>query len=227
MRLLLVEDNFRLGALVRSGLGDNGFAVDWVKTIDEAESAIATGETEMIVLDLGLPDGDGMDLIRRLREDQNMLPILVMTARSDLDDRILGLDAGADDFLVKPFAIEELSARCRALLRRPDRGLAPELALGNVIVRPNERSVYVDSKFLDAGRKEVDLLETLLRKAERVVPRETLERSIYSIDEEVTPNALDAVVSRLRRHLKNSQATVDIRTARGVGYSIVLQEFSP
>jgi len=223
MRLLLVEDNRRLGTLIRDGLKDSGYAVDWVTTIDESEAALKTTHIDLVLLDLGLPDGDGIDLIRRLRAQNNMTPVLVLTARSGLNDRIEGLDSGADDFLVKPFAIEELSARCRALLRRPDRGLPPQLILGNVALNSSERTVSVGEIIQDFGRKEIELLEVLLRRAEHVVPRPALEDSMYDMNEEVSSNALEAVVSRLRRHLKQSQATVEIRTIHGIGYTITTQ----
>lgn len=226
MRLLLVEDNHRLGALIRDGLRESGYAVDWVTTIDESEAALKTTHIDLVLLDLSLPDGDGIDLIRQLRAQNNMTPVLVLTARSGLNDRIEGLDSGADDFLVKPFAIEELSARCRALLRRPDRGLPPQLTLGNVALNSSERTVSVGEAIQDFGRKEVDLLEVLLRRAEHVVPRPVLEDSMYDMNEEVSSNALEAVVSRLRRHLKQSQATVEIRTIHGIGYTITTKTIS-
>jgi two-component system, OmpR family, response regulator len=227
MRLLLVEDNHRLGTLIRDGLRDSGYAVDWVTTIDESEAALKTTHIDLVLLDLSLPDGDGIDLIRQMRAQNNMTPVLVLTARSGLNDRIEGLDSGADDFLVKPFAIEELSARCRALLRRPDRGLPPQLTLGNVMLNSSERTVSVGEAVQDFGRKEIDLLEILLRRAEHVVPRPMLEDSMYDMNEDVSSNALEAVVSRLRRHLKQSQATVEIRTIHGIGYTITTQTKSP
>tara|TARA_R110002020_G_scaffold309301_1_gene525089 strand:+ start:239549 stop:240232 length:684 start_codon:yes stop_codon:yes gene_type:complete len=227
MRLLLVEDNHRLGTLMRDGLRDSGYAVDWVTTIDESEAALKTTHIDLVLLDLSLPDGDGIDLIRQMRAQNNMTPVLVLTARSGLNDRIEGLDSGADDFLVKPFAIEELSARCRALLRRPDRSLPPQLTLGNVMLNSSERTVSVGEAVQDFGRKEIDLLEVLLRRAEHVVPRPMLEDSMYDMNEDVSSNALEAVVSRLRRHLKQSQATVEIRTIHGIGYTITTQTKSP
>ncbi|MBA3069237.1 MAG: response regulator transcription factor [Hyphomonas sp.] len=227
MRLLLVEDNRRLGTLVGDGLRESGYAVDWVTTIDEALAVLETTRIDLVLLDLGLPDGDGIDLIRRLRAAKKMTPVLILTARSGLNDRIAGLDSGADDFLVKPFAIEELSARCRALLRRPDRGLQPLLTLGNVVLNPVERTVSVGEDLQEFRRKEVDLLEVLLRRAGHVVPRPVLEDSMYGMNEDVSSNALEAVVSRLRRHLKQSGATVEIRTIHGVGYSISKQPILP
>ena len=227
MRLLLVEDNRRLGELVGDGLRESGYAVDWVTTIDEAEAVLVTARIDLVLLDLGLPDGDGIDLIRRLRAAKKMTPVLILTARSGLNDRIAGLDSGADDFLVKPFAVEELSARCRALLRRPDGGVAPQLTLGNVVLNSSERTVSVGEVLQDIGRKEVDLLEVLLRRAGYVVPRPVLEDSIYDMNESVSSNALEALVSRLRRHLKQSHATVEIRTIHGIGYTITGKLESP
>ena len=133
MRLLLIEDNARLGSLVRDGLIPQGFAVDWVETVEDAELAMTVATYDLLLVDLGLPDGDGLDIVRRSRRDKNATPILVLTARGGLDDRVTGLDAGADDYLVKPFQIPELAARCRALLRRPGASLGTQLAAGNVV----------------------------------------------------------------------------------------------
>ena len=130
MRLLLIEDNARLGSLVRDGLIPQGFAVDWVETVEDAELAMKVATYDLLLVDLGLPDGDGLDIVRRSRRDKNATPILVLTARGGLDDRVTGLDAGADDYLVKPFQIPELAARCRALLRRPGAALGTQLAAG-------------------------------------------------------------------------------------------------
>ena len=134
MRLLLVEDNARLASLIREGLDRQGFAVDWCETVDGAEHALRINDYDLMLLDLGLPDGEGLDLVRSLRRRQDMMPILVLTARGGLDDRVMGLDAGADDYLVKPFQIPELAARCRALLRRPGASLGTHLTVGNVIL---------------------------------------------------------------------------------------------
>lgn len=220
MRLLLVEDNARLASLIREGLDRQGFAVDWCETVDGAEHALRINDYDLMLLDLGLPDGEGLDLVRSLRRRQDMMPILVLTARGGLDDRVMGLDAGADDYLVKPFQIPELAARCRALLRRPGASLGTHLTVGNVILDSAERFVTVGGTPVDATPREVDLLECLLRRAGHVVAKPALEGALYSMDAEVTPNALEACVSRLRKRLTSAAADVQIRTVHGVGYAL-------
>lgn len=220
MRLLLVEDNARLASLIREGLDRQGFAVDWCETVDGADHALKINDYDLMLLDLGLPDGEGLDLVRRLRRRQDTMPILILTARGGLDDRVLGLDAGADDYLVKPFQIPELAARCRALLRRPGASLGTELTVGNVILHSAERSVAVAGLTVEATPREVDLLECLLRRAGHVVAKPALEGALYSMDAEVTPNALEACISRLRKRLTTAGADIQIRTVHGVGYAL-------
>lgn len=220
MRLLLIEDNARLASLIREGLDRQGFAVDWCETVDGAEHALKINDYDLVLLDLGLPDGDGLELVRGLRRRQDMMPILILTARGGLDDRVLGLDAGADDYLVKPFQIPELAARCRALLRRPGASLGTELSVGNVILHSAERRVAVAGVNVEATPREVDLLECLLRRAGHVVSKPALENAIYSMDAEVTPNALEACISRLRKRLNAAAADVQIRTVHGIGYAL-------
>jgi len=220
MRLLLVEDNARLASLIREGLDRQGFAVDWCETVDGAGHALKIGDYDLMLLDLGLPDGEGLDLVRMLRRRQDTMPILILTARGGLDDRVLGLDAGADDYLVKPFQIPELAARCRALLRRPGASLGTELSVGNIVLHSAERSVAVGGVSVDATPREVDLLECLLRRAGHVVAKPALESALYSMDAEVTPNALEACISRLRKRMTAAGADVQIRTIHGVGYAL-------
>ncbi len=220
MRLLLVEDNVRLAGLIREGLDRQGFAVDWCATVEGAEAARQTSVYDLILLDLGLPDEDGLLLVRRMRRARDTAPILILTARGGLDDRVAGLDAGADDYLVKPFQIPELAARCRALLRRPGSALETVLTAGNVSLDPAARSVRVDGCLIDATPREMALLETLLRRAGRVVSKPALEGALYSMDTEVTANALEASVSRLRKRLAGSAADIEIKTVHGVGYAL-------
>ena len=220
MRLLLIEDNARLGSLVRDGLIPQGFAVDWVETVEDAELAMKVATYDLLLVDLGLPDGDGLDIVRRSRRDKNATPILVLTARGGLDDRVTGLDAGADDYLVKPFQIPELAARCRALLRRPGASLGTQLAAGNVVLDCASRSADVGGVAIDATPREINLLEVLLRRAGHVVAKPALENTLYAMDAEVTPNALEAAVSRLRKRLTAAGADVQVRTVHGVGYAL-------
>lgn len=220
MRLLLIEDNPRLACLIREGLDRQGFAVDWYETIEGAELAMKIAAYDLMLLDLGLPDGDGLDLVRSVRARKDATPILVLTARGGLDDRVNGLDAGADDYLVKPFQIPELAARCRALLRRPGASLGTQLIAGNVVFNSAARSVAVAGISVEATPREVDLLETLLRRAGSVVAKPALENALYSMDAEVTSNALEASVSRLRKRLAAAGADVQVRTVHGVGYAL-------
>jgi DNA-binding response OmpR family regulator len=220
MRLLLIEDNARLASLIREGLYRQGFAVDWYETVEGAQLALKIADYDLMLLDLGLPDGDGLDLVSAMRRRKNMTPILVLTARGGLDDRVNGLDAGADDYLVKPFQIPELAARCRALLRRPGASLGTQLRAGNVVLDSTDRSVTIAGRTVEATPREVDLLEVLLRRAGHVVAKPALDNALYSMDAEVTPNALEASVSRLRKRLAAAGADVQIRTVHGVGYAL-------
>ena len=223
MRLLLVEDNPQLAELVQEGLTRQGFAIDRAGSLKEAVAARGAASYDLILLDLGLPDGDGMTLVRQLRQGHDSIPILILTARGGLNDRLIGLDSGADDYLVKPFEIAELAARCRALLRRPGSSLGVVLQLGNVALDTTTRMVSVNEQRIEIPPREVTLLELLLRRAEQVVRRSQLEESLYSFGDEVTPNALESAVSRLRKRLTAAEANVVVRTAHGIGYAIFQQ----
>jgi DNA-binding response OmpR family regulator len=224
MRLLLVEDNLDLAGLVVEGLARHDFMVDHAATLDAAEALHAVSDHDLILLDLGLPDGDGMDLVRRLRRGGGSVPILILTARDGLDQRLAGLDGGADDYLIKPFAIAELAARCRALLRRPGACLGIQLSFGNIALDTVARSVSIEGSLIDTSPRETALLEVLLRRAGQVVPRDRLAGSLYALDIEVTSNALDAAVSRLRKTLDAAGADVRLTTIYGVGYALFAPE---
>ncbi|MDR3510640.1 MAG: response regulator transcription factor [Caulobacteraceae bacterium] len=221
MRLLLVEDNRTLGELLATGLTKQGFAVDWRETLEEAAEARSLVPYDAILLDLGLPDGDGLELVRQVRRERDPTPILVLTARGELGDRVAGLDLGADDYLVKPFDVAELAARCRALLRRPGACLGVILESGNVALDTASRTVTVSGAPVATPPREVALIEQLLRRAGQVVPRSSLEDHLYAMDAEVTPNALEVAVSRLRKRLTTAGADLTLRTVHGVGYALV------
>jgi DNA-binding response OmpR family regulator len=223
MRLLLVEDNPQLALLVQEGLARQGFVIDRCGSLKDAMTARGAASYDLILLDLGLPDGDGMSLVRELRRASDSTPILILTARGGLNDRLVGLDGGADDYLVKPFEIAELAARCRALLRRPGASLGVVLHLGNVALDTTTRMVTVNEQRIEMPPREVTLLELLLRRAEQVVRRNHLEESLYSFGEDVTPNALESAVSRLRKRLSAAGANVLVRTAHGIGYALFQQ----
>ncbi|MEZ5945719.1 MAG: response regulator transcription factor [Hyphomonas sp.] len=216
MRTLIVEDNRELALLLAERLGTRGIESDTACTIAEADDQMAVGQFDAIMLDLGLPDGDGIDWLRSLPEDRP--PVLILSARSTLDDRVTGLDTGADDYLVKPAEIDEIAARLRALVRRPGRRDPVILQVGNVTFDPTSRQAEVSGHILAIGRKEADFLEILLRNAGKVVPRERLEGILYSASEPVTPNALEAVASRLRKRFADAGEEDILHTVRGVGY---------
>src|SRR5262252_1960111 len=218
MRLLLVEDNDRLAQLVVKGLSEAGFTVDRVARLDEAAAALAAGKFDTVVLDLSLPDGDGGEWLRKRRAAGDKLPFLILTARASTSDKVKGLNSGADDYLAKPFEMEELVARLKALLRRPGGVLGLILALGRLSFDTVHREVSVAGHRLALSASELTLLELLLRRAGRVVPRRILEEGLYGFDDDVGPNSLEAHVSRLRKKLEAAGAGVEIHTLRGVGY---------
>jgi len=218
MRLLLIEDNERLAAAVAQHLKAAGFAVDRVGLAAEASAALATARYDAIVLDLGLPDGDGMRILEASRGRGDGTPILILTARDGLEDRIKGLNSGADDYLLKPFAMGELVARLKALLRRPGAALGGTLEAGNLSLDTVNRAVEVAGQPLLLGRREVALLELLLRRAGRVVGKGALEEGLYGFDEPATANSVETQISRLRKKLEAAGAAVAVHTVRGVGY---------
>lgn len=217
MRLLIVEDNARLAGLLAEALARHGFAADVAPTLADADEALAAAEFDAIVLDLGLPDGDGLTWLTR-RRGSPLPPVLALTARGALEERIAGLDAGVDDYLTKPFAAEEVAARLRALLRRPGRRAAPVLEAGPIRFDTAARRAAIDGTALDLSRREADLLELLIRRAGAVVSKDAIEAALYAFDDDVTPNAVEATVSRLRRKLDDAGAPALLHTVRGVGY---------
>jgi len=225
MRLLVVEDNSKLSVLLAGLLTDGGFAVDMATTAGDAEAALDMVAYDAILLDLALPDGDGFHVLQALRRKGCSTPVLVITARGDVVDRVRTLNAGADDYLVKPFSMEELLARIRAVLRRPSESLTTVLTAGNVALDPTHLAATVDGKPIELPRREFSVLHALLIQRGRVLRREKLELSIYAFDDEVTPNAIEAVVSRLRRRLQAAGATITITPMRGIGY--ILAETAP
>lgn len=218
MRVMLIEDNRRLGGYISTSLQREGFTVDHFGTLAEAESAAATTRFDLIVLDLGLPDGDGMDLLRRLRGEGSPVPILVLTARDALEDRVQGLNAGADDYLLKPFEVSELVARINALLRRPGHALGRQLSVGNITFDTVGREIRVADKVICLSRRELAVLEVLMRRAGRVVPKDVIGESMYGFNEPVSANSVEVAIHRLRKRLEKAQSTAIVHTLRGVGY---------
>jgi DNA-binding response OmpR family regulator len=220
LRLLLVEDNADLADLTSKGLSAAGYEVDAVATVADATHAVESNKYVTVILDLGLPDGDGETVLRSMRGQEDPTPVIVLTARGGLSDRVSGLEKGADDYLVKPFALEELVARVRALLRRPAQFLGKPLVAGNVAFDPIGRTVYVDDRPQTFSAREVALLEILMRRIGRVVPKKLAEDHLFGLSDEVRSNAIEVYVHRLRRQLVDAGARIQIHTVRGLGYLI-------
>jgi two-component system OmpR family response regulator len=220
MRILLTEDHPSLGDSLRRALTTAGFTVDWARSADEAVSFRAVEAYDLCLLDLGLPDGDGLDLLALWRREGAHAPILVLTARGGLNDRVVGLDAGADDYMVKPFAMEELLARCRALMRRPADRNPERINLGNLAVDPLNYEASINGRPLTLNRRESQLLAALATRSGRVVTRDRLEAVLYAENQAVSPNALEVTASRLRTALISAGARVAVVAVRGVGYML-------
>jgi two-component system response regulator QseB len=220
VKVLVVEDNLRLAALVCEGLGLRGFTADHAPNLSRAEESLAVTVYNAVVLDLGLPDGDGLAWLRSVQRGRTLPPVLILTARSSLGDRVAGLDGGADDYLVKPFELDELAARLRALLRRPGERLAPVLRVGRLAFDTSTRSANFNGALLDLTRRESDLLDILMRRSGRVVSKASIENAIYHLESDVSANAIEATMSRLRRKLTSVGAGHLLVTRRGDGYMI-------
>ena len=217
MRILVIEDEARITEILQEALSRAGFTVDLARRCAEARDALSLTTYDAAVLDLGLPDGDGRTLLADLQSSRNKPPVLVLTARDAVEDRVSGLDAGADDYLVKPFATTEVIARVRALLRRPGGALGVTLQAGNVSFDTIGRNVRVGTTALALPRREGAILEHLMRRLGRVIPKTVLEERLYGIDDELESNAIPVHVHHLRRKLEAAGATAEIHTVRGVG----------
>jgi len=218
MRLLVVEDHEVFAKGIKKAFEQTGYVADMVHTCEDASLALSTISYDAVILDRGLPDGDGLNLLQQLRGDGNGIPILLLTARGEVDARVEGLDSGADDYVAKPVDMEELIARIRALLRRPAATLDLVLKVGNVSYDTRSREVRVCEDVVDVSRRETDVLEHLLRRANRIVSKDVLEEKLYGFDEEVSSNSVEVHVSRLRKRLLDAGADVQIKTKRGMGY---------
>jgi DNA-binding response OmpR family regulator len=220
MRLLLIEDEPQMSRLIAANLGDAGYVVDPVASIGEAEAALAVARYALVLLDRRLPDGDGVALLRHIRARQPGVPVIILTALDEVADKVRGLDAGADDYLTKPFMKEELLARIRAALRRPGGEATPPISCGRLTFDPASRAVAVEGQRVILKRRELALIESLIRRVGRVVARETLMSEVYGFDDDIQSNTLDAHVSRLRGRLAKLAAGVAIHPVRGIGYML-------
>ncbi|GAA0541033.1 MULTISPECIES: response regulator [Rheinheimera] len=216
MRLLLVEDDVALRDGLQQALSVQGFAVNSVGTGQQALAAVRSGDCDAVILDLGLPDIDGLSVLKQLRQKQQRMPVLILTARDGIDERIKGLDLGADDYLVKPFAAPELFARLRVIERRLGTASSHLIRCGEVELDTTAMQLQSGGISVSLSRREYVLLKELMESAGRVKTREQLEASLYSWGEEVASNALEVHISNLRKKLPGDF----IRTVRGVGYSI-------
>ncbi len=216
MRLLVVEDNPALGRSVESAFRAKGYAVDLVESGESADSALHTQEYDLVILDLGLPDLDGLEVLRRLRSRRSRIPVLVLTARDGVQDRVQGLNLGADDYLCKPFAVAELEARAGALIRRGVGGAAAVISHGRLTLDTAARLASVDGEPVDLPRRELNLLEVLLVHRGQVVAKQALHDKLFGFDDEAGVNAVEIYVHRLRKKLE--PVGVRIRTVRGLGY---------
>ena len=219
MRLLLVEDDAMVGEAVRQGLLQDGFAVDWLRDGRSAELAVANGVYDLLLLDLGLPNKEGIEVLRTLRQKGDGIPVIILTARDAVADRIRGLDTGADDYVVKPFDLDEIAARIRALLRRRSGRANIAMKVGRVTLDPATHEVACDGKSIPLSQREFALLAALLDRPGVVLSRERLEEKLYGWGEEVASNTVEVYVHALRRKLGQDF----IKNIRGVGYVVPRQ----
>lgn len=220
MRILLAEDDIMLGEALQDALMTQGFVVDWLKDGEAALQALCSDHFDLLVLDLGLPRRDGMEVLGEIRRREMDIPVLILTARDATSDRIAGLDAGADDYLLKPFDLGELFARLRALLRRRSGRATPEIRHGELRVDPAAQRVFLREDEIILPRREYMLLKELLDHAGKVLTRDKLEAALYGWMDEVESNTLEVHIHHLRKKLGSDL----IRTVRGVGYMIPVEK---
>jgi DNA-binding response OmpR family regulator len=218
MRVLLVEDEAEFANAVRGALEREMFVVDHVERIDAARAACHMNTYDLVLLDRTLPDGDGLSLVPTMRAAIPGLAVLAMTARGEISDRVAGLDGGADDYLVKPFALEELFARIRAVRRRPTALESEEIRVASLVLEVASNDAWVNGAKLKLARRERRVLTTLIKRRGRTVLREWLEQNVFGSDDSIQSNTLDSHVSRLRRKLNAAGAGVEIQAIKGVGY---------
>ena len=217
LRILITEDDKSLAEALQFSLAQAGYAVDWVANGSAADEALKDDVFGLVILDLGLPKLDGFEVLRRLRRRNPSLPVLILSGRENSEEKVLGLDLGADDYLVKPFSLNELQARVRALLRRGQQGgVAPQIGYAGLAFDSVSRAASVNGKTLPLSLHEIGVLEVLLHRFGRVVSKEQLVEQLYSYDREVTHNAIEVYVHRLRKKIAGGGVTV--RTLYGQGY---------
>jgi DNA-binding response OmpR family regulator len=219
MRILIIEDDLDLANGVANALNQTGYATDVVHTGQNAITICTQKHYQLVILDLGLPDRDGIDVLRTLRKQGLLAPVLILTARYDLHDKISGLDAGADDYLGKPFELGELEARIRALMRR-SYSSEVTLSFGGIELNPKSQVATVNGNALNLTAREFAVLELLLKRPKGIVSKSQLFDSLYSLAEDVSPSVIESFISRLRSKLGEASANVNIRSLRGLGYRL-------
>jgi len=217
MRLLLVEDDPLLGDGIQQSLTQDGYNVDWLKNGKQGLHAILTEDYSLVILDLGLPEMDGIEILNKVRNKKVSVPILILTARDTVEDRVSGLDFGADDYLIKPFDIDELAARIRSLIRRSQGRSQPLIVVGDLIFDPRQQSLKYKNQLLDLPHKELSILRYLMEHSNSVASRAQLEEQIYGWNQEVESNAIEVHIHNLRKKLDKHI----IKTIRGLGYKLV------
>ncbi|MGA8865091.1 MAG: response regulator transcription factor [Gallionella sp.] len=223
MRLLLVEDNQPLAEVICRALQQDGYVTDWAANRSKAEGWLSSQDYDVVLLDLGLPDGDGADILRRLRSSGKRVPVLILSAREAVDERVRLLDLGADDYVVKPIALNELEARIRSLIRRSHGNADPEIIIGNLHIDSVGRRASVNGRPLELSSREFAALEYIAIRVRRIVTKDQLLQSLYGWQDDINSvNAVEKVISRLRTKLEGAGAV--IRTVRGLGYSLVTDE---
>lgn len=218
MRILLAEDDYNLGRLLKTILGKEGLIVDWVENGEAAYGKVYTTQYDVLVLDWMMPKLSGIDLVKRLREEEYQGKILILTAKDSVEDKVHGLNEGADDYLVKPFDKQELIARIQALSRRQDRYITKDLRCGKFILNSSQHSLDCEGKTVALSDKEYRILEVLFNNKNRVLPREYLQDTVWGIETDITENNLDVYVRKLRQKAAELANVTLIETMRGVGY---------
>lgn len=221
MRILLIEDEDTVAIPLIDALSRRGLSLDRARTVEEAEAYLAAIDYAAVLLDLGLPDDDGIDLLIRMRARGDTRPVLVLTARGSIDARILGLNEGADEYMVKPFDVDELNARLLAILRRRDGYAGKSLRCAALEFVVESRMAFIGSQALSLSVRETQLLELLLRRVGKVVPKRVVEDQLFGLDGDLGSNAVEVYVHRLRKRLEEGATGARIDTVRGVGYMIV------
>jgi len=226
MKILLVEDNVRLSELVKKNLIKSGFVTDIAKDIEEAVHNLKSYSYDAIVLDLNLPDGNGMSFLKQIRDKKNQIPVIILTANIDFNNKIKGLNIGADDYLTKPFKHEELVARLKAILRRPNEYLEQKINIKNLNFDTDNYQLKINDIIVKIAKRESIILEILLKKYNKTVTKNMLLDKGYEIDKEINSNSLEVSLHRLRKILEKSESVLKIKNLRGIGYIISWKSLS-